>query len=1044
MTRRQRETKMESKYSNLALVDFVGKRVAVLTTQSSSGETGGAERFFEGLAIGLKSLDCNVTVIPVIADESSFDQIKKNYESCGELDLSEFDVVISTKAPTFAINHPNHVIYLVHTMRVFDDMFECSFPGYDLLRLTERAAIHELDYCAMSSAKAIFTIGHEVTKRLDRWRGLSSEVIHPPLGVNGFVQGEQKDYFFLPGRLHPWKRVDLVIKAFKLTDSPLQLIIAGKGEAENELKVLAAGDERIKFVGRLEDDQLLEYYSHALAIPFTPIKEDDGYVTLEAFASGKPVITCSDSGEPNHFVKHMETGLVAEPTPESLARQFEWIFLNKKDALLFGEKGRKLVDGMSWSSVAKRLVSAGLANKPILQDEKTNVVILDMQPIDPPIGGGRMRLLGLYHNLGDNIEATYVGSYDWPGEEYRKHRLSPGLVEIDVPLSSEHHAAAKEWSFSANGKVVIDVVFSQQAHLSTEYLDEVVANITRADVVVFSHPWVYPLIDDSLLEGKTVIYDSQNVEGYLRAQLFDHSNPSELSVIKQVIADEYSLGKRADLIFACSQEDLLRFKRVYDFKLEKMRVIPNGVMAFHYEVPDEKERLNAKKQLKLDLNSSIAIFIGSAYGPNVDGANFIINELAVASNNVIFVIAGGVGNAVKKGSSKNVIITGMLSEDDKRLWLNAADFAVNPMFSGSGTNIKMFDFMSMGLPTITTQIGARGIELGGVKSLIIVEPTKEGFIAGIESISESSRRYEIGSNARKCVTDGYAWERISALTGKIFESRARLQNQPIPFFSVVIPSYNRHDKLAELMICLQNQLERDFEVIVIDQSDEVWDGRNINYGFPLTYYQSPVKGAVRARNTGAMLAQGKVIAFTDDDCCPETEWLVNSRKYFSIESVAGLEGIIVSDHYDDPAWRPVTNVGFKNIGFMTANLMVRTSIFHYLGGFDLQFDNPHFREDTDFGWRVEEIGMVPYATDVVVYHPAQPRSLERESSEKRVKFFQKDVLLYHKHPAKYHELFLIERHYEITKGFKENLLIGFEKEGIEVPVWMIELFEAYA
>ena len=41
--------------------------------------------------------------------------------------------------------------------------------------------------------------------------------------------------------------------------------------------------------------------------------------------------------------------------------------------------------------------------------------------------------------------------------------------------------------------------------------------------------------------------------------------------------------------------------------------------------------------------------------------------------------------------------------------------------------------------------------------------------------------------------------------------------------------------------------------------------------------------------------------------------------------VVGLEGLICSDHEDDPDWRPVTNVGFEGIGFMTANLMVRSA-----------------------------------------------------------------------------------------------------------------------
>ena len=185
-----------------------------------------------------------------------------------------------------------------------------------------------------------------------------------------------------------------------------------------------------------------------------------------------------------------------------------------------------------------------------------------------------------------------------------------------------------------------------------------------------------------------------------------------------------------------------------------------------------------------------------------------------------------------------------------------------------------------------------------------------------------------------------------------------------------------------------------------------------------------------------MLAQGKIIAFVDDDCQPADSWLLNARPYFSDLTNVGIEGLIYSDHLSDPDWRPVTNVGFEGIGFMTANLMVRSNVFQYLGGFDLQFDRPHFREDTDFGWRMLGCGLVPYAKDVQVFHPAQPRKVDRESKSARNKFFEKDALLLKKFPEKYKQLFLAERHYILTEGFMENFDRGCKKYNVNMPDWI--------
>ena len=202
-------------------------------------------------------------------------------------------------------------MYLVHTIRVFYDMFCEVFPNADGALQTQRSWIQQQDTEAISAIRHRFAIGQEVARRLQEFNGLDAEVMHPPLGVEGFQTGPTGNYFFMPGRLHPWKRVDLVIRAVKASSKPLKLLIAGTGESEKELKCLAGDDPRIVFLGRISDDELIHYYANALAIPFVPIREDYGYVTLEAFASGKPVVTCRDSGEPIHFVKHGETGLIS-------------------------------------------------------------------------------------------------------------------------------------------------------------------------------------------------------------------------------------------------------------------------------------------------------------------------------------------------------------------------------------------------------------------------------------------------------------------------------------------------------------------------------------------------------------------------------------------------------------------------------------------------------------------------------------------------------------------------------------------------------------
>lgn len=335
-------------------------RVGVVTARGSGGGEGGAERFYDALVDAFRRMGHQAEEVVVTVDEPNFERIKRNYLACYDLDLSRFDVVVSTKAPTWMVRHAHHVCYLVHTIRVFYDMFDEVFPEPWEGIIEQRDLIHRLDSLALQRprCRAVFTIGKEVTDRLAHWNEVPSMVLHPPLWRDAFHLGPQGDYFFLPGRLHSWKRVDLVIQAFKKIRANVRLKIAGTGEAEAALKELAAGDARIEFLGRVSDENLIELYAGALAVPFTPKREDYGYVTLEAFASGKPVITCTDSGEAAAIVAAAKGGFVAAPDPEALAEAFESIASDRQSAQAFGENGLHWVRSLSWQQVAHTLLEA--------------------------------------------------------------------------------------------------------------------------------------------------------------------------------------------------------------------------------------------------------------------------------------------------------------------------------------------------------------------------------------------------------------------------------------------------------------------------------------------------------------------------------------------------------------------------------------------------------------------------------------------------------------------------------------------------------------
>jgi len=668
-----------------------------------------------------------------------------------------------------------------------------------------------------------------------------------------------------------------------------------------------------------------------------------------------------------------------------------------------------------------------------MSENKWQVLVLDMQPIDPPIGGGRLRLLGLYHNLGENFSTKYIGSYDWPGENYRDHFLSESLREVDIPLSNNHFIECKKLQEKINGKTIIDSTFPQLAHLSPEYMDYVRSEVINADVVIFSHPWVYPLVKDLLNKAtQIVIYDSHNVEGYLRYTLLN-DNGLGTEIVRNVVKTEYELCHFVDVVFACSFEDCVLFNKIYNVPFTKLKIVPNGVFTEKVKPVSQKEKLLIKQNLGLE-EKKAAIFIGSNYPPNVEASLFIINELTPAIPELVFIIAGGVGEVVDKNimnKLKNIKITGFLNEEEKISYLKASDIAINPMFSGSGTNIKMFDYMAAGLPILSTKIGSRGIETETNNAIQI--GTKDNIIEKLtELYQDGEKLLAMSQSARKFVEDKYSWEKISPKIGTLIDRKLQQHTNAKPYFSIIIPSYERHDKLNELLESLRHQRYSNFEIIIVDQSKNEWKQKEDFSDLNLFYLHTNIIGAINARNTAAFYTQGDVLAFTDDDCIPSPEWLNNAKLLFDKGDIIGIEGLIKSDKLNDPSYRPVTNEGFTGIGFMTANLFLSSEIFNRVNGFDERFDHPHFREDTDLAWRALEYGIIPFSNKVCVFHPAHLRSIKRESQSERNKFFEKDALLLQKHPQKYMELFFKENHSKETEGFWENFLRGAKKYNINL------------
>jgi glycosyltransferase involved in cell wall biosynthesis len=747
----------------------------------------GAERLFAGLVEAFQRR-YDTDWVQVAINEATWDDVLRSYLDCYELDLSAYDLVISTKTPTFMAQHPNHVCWLLHQIRVFYDRFEDEYGKLGKVQLAEkyeqRATIAELDNLAFKGVHKILSIGHETSRRLKYYNGFDSEVIHPPVLTGGQYCAGQ-DYFLLPGRLHRWKRVDLALRAMQYVSAKIPLLIPGTGEDEPYFREIAGGDPRIAFLGFVSDQELLDLYARSLAVLFLPKDEDFGYITIEAMLSHKPVIVCSDSGEPARLVENGRSGYVVSPDPIEIAAAMSVFADDKELARSMGEYAYENVPSQSWDEVVDSLVMAGAPERtrsfgrtraPQPEKNSVSVLVADNQVLDPPVGGGRIRIYELYRNLAAiGFEITYVGAYDWPGPIYRDQMLAPHFRECVTPLTQVHFTEDARYRVATGGKTTIDVTIPKLLKHSPRFHRMAEEFGRDASIVVISHPWVHSHVPRRA--EQKLIYDAHNCEFVVKQQILGDTHAGR-ELVHEVGELEGNLCREADLIFACSDEDADQFMNHYGVPREKIVLVPNGVDTRDVQPATVEQRQQARRDLGLPLDRPVLIFIGSGYGPNTEAAMFLVKDVASRLPECTLAIAGSVKESYEAAGGPqcgtNVVFLGVVDANQRRSLYQAADIALNPMFSGSGTNLKMLDYFAAGLPVVSTPAGARGldIEQGGC----VVCAGEEFVLSVRELLASEQRRIEMGRKARIVAEEKYDWTLIAAKAADAMVSL--LRNEP--------------------------------------------------------------------------------------------------------------------------------------------------------------------------------------------------------------------------------------------------------------------------
>lgn len=779
-------------------------KIAIIAPSPVPFTIGGAELLFSGMQDAINNYTSHqCELIKLTTKENTFWDLVESYYKFYQLDLSHFDMIISTKYPSWMVRHRNHIVYMVHPLRgLYDTYHLCNddpeVPAQlrtglvkEILDITEirirkdknvedlfqklfqlrseqdnytkelftfpgpfiRKIIHFLDRWALSyeNIREYFSISENVKKRQDYFPPSARvKVIYPPSKIEDF-ECRGFEYLFTASRLDSPKRIDMLIEAMKFVPHNIRLKIAGEGPEKARLMELAQGDTRIEFLGFVTENELVDLYANALAVLFVPQDEDYGYITIEAMMSAKPVITAFDSGGPLEFVSDSKTGFIVDPEPKHIADKINYFVEHVEEARKMGLLANEKVKKISWNDFVAKLIG----ERDIRSQRKKKVLVLATYSCYPPRGGGQQRLYNIYSRLAKKFDVTICSIIENDKEE-QKLILKNGLTQICIPQSIEH--ARCQWEIEGKtGLNLYDVLMIDLVERSENYIKKVKKLADDADIVIFSHPYLFVLKNWVDLNEKIIVYESHNVEYLLKK---DYAG---IRYSQKVFDIEKEAAERSDLVFTTSDEDKEHLMLLYGIARNKILVTPNGVDASKIELISLEEKKQLKKEVGLSDHRTI-LFIGSWHPPNLEALKFILDEITSKLSDCVFLVIGSIKHYYMheyEDFPKNVLAFGVVDEDEKYELYKLADLAINPMFSGSGTNLKMLDYMSAGIPTISTPTGARGLDIeNGIHALICTEDQMREKI--IELMNTETLRNRLRLNARKLVESRYSWDKIAA------------------------------------------------------------------------------------------------------------------------------------------------------------------------------------------------------------------------------------------------------------------------------------------
>ncbi|MFB6151435.1 MAG: glycosyltransferase family 4 protein [Haloarculaceae archaeon] len=317
-----------------------------------------------------------------------------------------------------------------------------------------------------------------------------------------------------------------------------------------------------------------------------------------------------------------------------------------------------------------------------------------------------------------------------------------------------------------------------------DVLEQVVPEYSPLKGLYHLHPWLYGPLRSRLRENRP---DLLVVElPYLLPLAKAAGRGLDCPVVLSEHNVEYRFARRLDIplwrllrryeVFACNQADAVLTVSEADRDTlapqldgdTVLRVAPNGVDVGRYS-PEQERKADAIRE-RYGLTPPVLVFHGNlGNAQNAEVVDLLLDEVFPAvraefPEASLLLVGAGPPESTPPG----VVATGVI--DDLPGHVAAADAAVAPMLSGSGTNLKVLEYLATGLPLVTTPVGAEGLPLDHERNALVTEPGDVAE-ATVRLLRDDGLRETLSGNARDLAVSEFSWSATLAPYEEIIEEQ---------------------------------------------------------------------------------------------------------------------------------------------------------------------------------------------------------------------------------------------------------------------------------